>query len=116
MTACTRLRTPSLARMRATCVLAVASLMNSRAQISGLDSTRSMSADGQQDAQDEAARGARAGLELAAVERDPLLDADQAVTAAGQLGGRVVPVVDDLQLQRPRRVPDVHPHPRGRRA
>src|SRR4051812_20395555 len=35
MTACTRSPTPSLARMRATWVLAVASLMNSRAQISG---------------------------------------------------------------------------------
>src|SRR4051795_4147934 len=73
------------------------------------------SAGREQDVEDEAAVGALAGLELAAVQGHPLPDAHEPVPAARQGGGRADAVVGDLQLHRPGPVPDPHPHRGGLR-
>ena len=61
------------------------------------------SSDREQDANGEAAARAPAGVETAAVERDALTHADEAVPAARRVRRRSVAVVGDLELERVRR-------------
>ena len=66
------------------------------------------SSDRQQDADGEAAARAAAGVEAAAVERDPLAHADEPVAAARDAAaGLAGAVVDDLELERVAPVADV---------